>query len=129
MIITCQYIEKELHTNFARKYRRFAGFVDSGYLWDLIITTINDAELMRNIKFCNDVMQIPPVKVFVLAQRATLPELSNSDKQSIGAVFGFIFKDVFGYKNQESISCVVNTIKTASRFYNVEENIIIREDE
>lgn len=129
MIITCQHIERELRTNFAGKYRRFAGFIDSGYLWDLVIKTINDIELMRNIKFCNDIMQIPPIKVFVLAQRPALPELNNSEKQSVGAVFGFIFKDVFGYTDQESVSCVVNTIKTATRFYNAVEDVIIKEGE
>lgn len=129
MIITGRQIENELHTNFSRKYRRFASFIDSGYLWDLVIKTINDAELMKNIKFCNDIMKIPPIKVFVLAQNPALVGLENSEKQALGAVFGFIFKDVFGYTEQESVSCVVNTIKTASRFYNPVEGVIIKEVE
>jgi len=129
MVFTYQNIERELRTNFARKYRRFAGFIDSGDLWDRVIKTINDTELMRNIKFCNDIMQIPPIKVFVMAQGPTLPKLSNSEKQSVGAVFGFIFKDVFGYTKQMSVSCVINTIKTATRFYNADEDIGVMEEE
>lgn len=129
MIITGKDIERELYTNFSTKYRRFSGFIDSGYLWDLVIKTINDVELMKNIIFCNDIMKIPPVKVFVLAQKPALPELKNPEKQAVGAVFGFIFKDIFGYTEQESVSCVVNTIKTASRFYNPIEEVIIEEGE
>jgi hypothetical protein len=129
MIITVKEIERELRANFSTKYRRFSGFIDSGYLWDLVIKTINDAELMKNIKFCNDIMKIPPIKVFVLAQNPALPDLKNPEKQAVGAVFGFIFKDIFGYTEQESVSCVVNTIKTATRFYNPVGEVIIREEE
>lgn len=28
----------------------------------------NDEELMDHIRFCNDVMKIPPIKVFLLAK-------------------------------------------------------------
>ena len=123
IIITCRKIESELYAGFASKYRRFSSFIDSGLLWDLVLQTIRNAEMMRNIKFCNDIMKIPPVKTFVLIHKSQLNDLTNEEKQSIGAVFGFVFKDVFGYTEQESVSCVINTIKTATRFYFEKEDL------
>ena len=117
MIIAHGKIEKELLTGFAPKHKRFSGFIDSGVLWDKVIYTVNDSHLMENIKFCNDVMKIPPVKPFLLANNLENYPMSKEDNQAVGAIFGFIFKDVFGYKNQESMSCRINTIKTASRFF------------
>ena len=117
MIIAHGKIEKELRTGFATKYKRFSGFIDSGVLWDKVIYTVNDSRLMENIKFCNYVMKIPPVKPFLLVNKLENYPMSKEDNQAVGAIFGFIFKDVFGYKNQESMSCRINTIKTASRFF------------
>lgn len=59
---------EEMKKAFAHKYARFAGFVDSGNLWNLCEETLNDEELMDHIRFCNDVMKIPPIKVFLLAK-------------------------------------------------------------
>ncbi len=117
MVINCSLIEQKLKADFRKKYRRFSNFVDSGHLWDRIIEITKDAELMRNIKFCNDVLKIPPVKIFVLVQKSNLPLMSNEEKQFIGAAFGFVFKFVLGYTNQKRISCTVNSVKSASFFY------------
>ena len=117
MIIAYRKIERELRTGFAPKYKRFSGFIDSGVLWDNVVTTVNNSHLMENIKFCNDVMKIPPAKHFLLANKLENYPMTKEDNQAVGAIFGFIFKDIFGYKNQESMSCRINTIKTASRFF------------
>ena len=117
MIIAHGKIENELRTGFSLKYKRFSSFIDSGILWDNVVTTVNNPRLMENIKFCNDVMKIPPVKPFLLANKLESYPMNKEDNQAVGAIFGFIFKDIFGYKNQESMSCRINTIKTASRFF------------
>lgn len=129
MTITGREIERVFRAEFPAKYRRFAGFIDSGELWDRFNATIHDDQLMRNIKFCNDVMLIPPVKVFIMAQKTTLHDLENTEKQTIGAAFGFVFKDIFGYTSQEKVSCVVNTVKSASRFSSPGEEVIIEGEE
>ena len=116
MFIAVQEIEKKLYSGFAVKYRRFANFVDSGPLWTLLLGTVRNAAFMSSIKFCNDFLKIPPVKAFIAIHEQTLGPLSNEDKQSIGAVFGFIFKDIYGYKEQETVSCLINTVRTATRF-------------
>lgn len=128
MVISCAKIEQELRNDFSTRYRRFSSFVDNGDLWDRIIDTVRDVELMKNIVFCNDVMKIPPVKTFIMAQKTPLKDLENDEKQAIGAFFGFIFKDVFKYTGQESVSCVVNTVKTATRFCEPKDKLIIGDE-
>ena len=130
LVFTTRQIETAIYSGFAGKYRRFSKFVDSGNLWTLLLTTIRDAELMRNIKFCNDILMIPPVKVFITVHEASLGDLTNAESQSIGAFFGYLFKHVLGYTGQESVSCIINTIKTATRFYGDidTKSIIIREE-
>lgn len=129
MIITGREIERVFRADFPNKYKRFAGFIDSGDLWDRFSAVIHDVELMRNIKFCNDVLLIPPVKVFILAQQTALHDLENTEKQTLGAAFGYIFKFIFGYTGQEKVSCVVNTVKSASRFSNPVGEVIIEGEE
>lgn len=125
MTITGKEIERVFRADFPKRYKRFSGFIDSGDLWDRFNATIHDDQLMRNIKFCNDVMLIPPVKVFIMAQKTALHGLKNTEKQTIGAAFGFVFKDIFGYTVQEKVSCVVNTVKSASRFSNPGEEVVV----
>lgn len=125
MTITGKEIERVFRADFPKRYKRFSGFIDSGDLWDRFNAAIHDDQLMRNIKFCNDVMLIPPVKVFIMAQKTALHDLENTEKQTIGAAFGFVFKDIFGYTVQEKVSCVVNTVKSASRFSNPGEEVVV----
>ena len=126
MNIDIEEIERKIRYKFPTAYKRFASFIDSGYLWDSVVDVINNAEIMKNIIFCNDVMKIPPVKTHIMILGNSLRELDNNEKQALGAIYGFIFKEIFGYSKQESVSCVINTVKTATRFSNgrkVEFNI------
>ncbi|MCL2188659.1 MAG: hypothetical protein FWC16_04850 [Defluviitaleaceae bacterium] len=111
-----------IHTQFPKKYKAFGDFVDSGELWMLCIGAINDEKLMSHIIFCNDIHQIPPINTFLKARGAsTMRDLTELEKRSMGAFWGFVFKYVFGYRNQKSVAARVNTVKTASYFYDVEE--------
>ena len=56
---------------------------------------------MDRIIFNNDVMQIPPVKTFLMANQAIQPLTNNEEKKAIGAFWGFVFKFVFWYTNQK----------------------------
>lgn len=128
MLICCNELEGRIRTEFPVKYRRFGGFVDSGDLWDEICVVLKDADFLAHLCFCNDVMRIPPVKTHLMYSEfrrgaASGRELTAPEKQSLGAVYGFLFKEVFGYDQQESVSCVINTVKTAARFSGAAEPV------
>ena len=116
-----QDIENEIYQNFAKTYRGAVNFVNSGAIWDFCIETIKNPVLMSNIAFAND-LGIPPVKSLLLIyKRKVNPPAGfqfNADQsRSIGALMGFVFKFVLGYKGQKE-RCKVDEygIKTATRF-------------
>ena len=118
-----QNIVTEIYQDFAKIYRGAATFVDSGAIWDFCIETIKDPVLMSNIAFAND-LEIPPVKSLLLIyKRKVNPvagfEFNANESRSIGALMGFVFKYVLGYKDQKE-RCKVDEygIKTATRFLN-----------
>jgi len=122
-------IEDAIYEGFARTYKAFGDFINSGELWDLCIGAVRDVALMNNIIFCNDIHQIPPVNTFLKAYKADeMPDLAEMEKRSIGAFWGFVFKYVFGYRNQKSVAARVNTVKTATYFYDVADRIEIIAD-
>ena len=117
-------IISEIYGNFARIYKAFGDFVDSGEIWDMCMSAIKDTVLMNNIIFCNDIHQIPPVNTFLKAREANkMRDLTELEKRSIGAFWGFVFKFVFGYRNQKSVAARVNTVKTATYFFDSAERI------
>lgn len=122
---TGNQIEKEIVAGFGKTYKAFGGFADSGELWDACIAAVHDAELMNNIIFCNDVHQIPPVHTFlkVLNRQCDLTEF---EKRSVGAFWGFVFKFVFRYRNQQSVTARVNTVRTATYFFDSSERISVQ---
>ena len=114
-------IVNEIYQDFAKTYRGAANFVDSGAIWDFCIDTIKNPVLMSNIAFAND-LEIPPVKSLLLIYKRTLNPADNfvfsaNESRSIGALMGFVFKFVLGYKDQRE-RCKVDAfgIKTATRF-------------
>jgi len=112
---------RALEKQFSSKYRRFSGFVNGGVLWDKCMEAINDPQLMTHIKFCNDVMRIPPVKTFLMAKHLLNANLTTTDRQALGAVWGFIFKNVWKYSSQKRVSCRICGIQTASLFGKTEK--------
>lgn len=124
MQITADSIKKAIHEDFSKKYKAFGDFIDSGEIWDLCIGALDDTKLINNIIFCNDVHNIPPVNTFLKARGATeMRDLAELEKRSIGAFWGFVFKFVFGYRHQKSVAARVNTVKTATYFYDVADKV------
>ena len=118
MQITADNIKKAIHEDFSKKYKAFGNFINSGEIWDLCIDALDDTKLINNIIFCNDVHNIPPVNTFLKARGAAeIRDLIELEKRSIGAFWGFVFKFVFGYRHQKSVAARVNTVKTATYFY------------
>ena len=81
---------------------------------------------MNNIIFCNDIHKIPPVNSFVKAKQIEQP-LSGQENRSIGAFWGFVFKCVFKYQNQKVVASRVNTIKTATYFFDNVNKVTVKE--
>ena len=118
-------IRREIDDRFSKTYRAFGEFVDSGELWDACIAAVEDVTLLGHIIFCNDIHQIPPVHTFLRANRTIQRDLSETEKRSVGAFWGFVFKFIFGYQGQKSVTARVNTVKTASYFFDSPEEIQI----
>ena len=59
-----EYIINKINNEFTDVYRASSKFKDSGELWNEYINTIKNPDRMNKIIFCNDVLQIPPTKVF-----------------------------------------------------------------
>ena len=114
-------IVNAIEKDFAKTYRGAAKFVDSGAVWDFCLQTIQNPVLMSNIVFAND-LEVPPVKSLLLIyQRQMNPAegfvFNSYESRSIGALMGFVFKFVLGYKDQKE-RCAVNQygIQTSTRF-------------
>lgn len=129
MKVTSSEIINKINSDFSSVYKPFSNFPNSGVLWNECINTVKDAKLLNNIIFCNDVLQIPPVKVFLAAKNISTV-LTDDNKKSIGAFWGFVFKFVFGYRNQKSVSIRINSVKSATYFFDVPQDIeVIYEQE
>lgn len=129
MEVTSSEIINKINSDFSSVYKPFSNFPNSGVLWNECINTVKDAKLLNNIIFCNDVLQIPPVKVFLAAKNISTV-LTDDNKKSIGAFWGFVFKFVFGYRNQKSVSIRINSVKSATYFFDVPQDIeVIYEQE
>jgi hypothetical protein len=124
MEISTNMIKEAIYADFSRIYKAFGDFIDSGEIWDLCMDAVCDVKLMNNIIFCNDIHQIPPTNTFLKARDANaMRDLTELEKRSTGAFWGFVFKFVFGYRNQKNVAARVNTVKTASYFFDVAEPI------
>ena len=126
MTLTSDKIETALRDNFSKIYKAFGDFVDSGEIWELCMGAVHDVTLMNHIIFCNDIHNIPPVNTFLKAKGAAkMRDLSELEKRSIGAFWGFVFKYVLGYRNQKSVAARVNTVKTATYFFDATDKVEI----
>lgn len=123
MQFTTKHIEEKLYEGFSSKYKAFGGFIDSEY-WHRCLAAVRDDVLLGHIIFCNDVLQIPPTHTFLRA-RPMQKELTEFEKRAVGAFWGYVFKFVFGYQSQRSVTTHVNSVRTASYFYGINEPIEI----
>ena len=115
------YIIHEINTGFTSVYRGASSFVNSGAFWDFCIDTIRDPRTMSLIAFAND-LGIPPVRALLRIWECKTPpaadfEFDGHTRQSMGALMGFVFKNVLGYQSQKE-RCQVKQygVQTATRF-------------
>jgi|GEM_PF-6223326 len=100
---------------------------------ELCKKAVQDTRLLNGIIFCNDVLQVPPVKTFVIANKKAIekikvkygePAKDSPVNRCIGAFWGYIFRFILNYDtpiNGVSISLKETngdalTIVTATRF-------------
>ncbi len=118
-------IEK-IYNNFTTEYKSFSKFANSGELWDLCIKTVENTDLLNHIVFCNDIMEIPPVKVFLKANPEIDKISKGFDKKCIGAFWAFVFKNTLNYtQQQENVIIKTKGIKTATRYYKESHDVKI----
>ena len=116
-------ITRAIDAEFTTIYRNASQFVNSGPLWDFCFKTIADPVQMEKIVFAND-LEIPPVKSLLLLYERSLKPKSNfefteTESKCMGALMGFVFKNVLGYTAQKE-RCTVKKygVRTATRFLN-----------
>ena len=134
-------ISRIVEDEFVSVYSHFKEFqTDQQFqnMWKLCMDTVNDRDSMLNIVFCNDMYQIPPVKVFIDINRQELESLKSDKglfddkgclktyvKQSLGAFWGMVFRYGLGYDDR-NVSTVVASkyygVRTASHFIHVQKD-------
>ncbi|MCK8826600.1 hypothetical protein MWH25_02400 [Natroniella acetigena] len=113
-------IKGNLEAGFGSVYKPFSKYQkDSHELWQRGIKIAENKELMNNIIFCNDILEIPPVKVFISLpeNQDLLEELDAYDKKFLGTFFGYIFKHIFEYQNQKQRRINSKIVRSATYYY------------
>ncbi|MEG1254909.1 hypothetical protein [Clostridium sp.] len=127
MEVTTQDILEKIDKEFTIKYKPFSKFKNSGQLWDMCINLVKNPDLLNKLIFANDILNIPPVEVFVSINN-TISEITDYDKKALGAFWGFVFKFVFEYRNQRSKCITTKAIRTATYFYDRPNQIVVKGD-
>ena len=115
--------KENLIAAFEEHYEPFRGFPeDNPEIWNLLLDTATNEELMCGIKFANDYLSVPPVQSFLECRKADLCKILDSDnltlsdqvKRATGAFWGAVFKFVLGYQDQKSIPVTVKNINVSN---------------
>ena len=139
MIITMDEIIQNTCNGFAQKYPQFRDFqANESYFsyWKLCLQTLQDRDLLGHIIFCNDLFNIPPVKTFLCFYTEELvaitgladAKIEDYIKKSIGAFWGYVFKVVFEYTEQKSVSVSLNQkfmVKTATYYTSPQKKLVL----
>lgn len=122
---------KMLADGFGQTYKPFAKYRnEQSELWTKCISTISDNSVLEKIIFCNDIVRLPPVKVFLCLH----PEITESkkltayDKKFLGGFFSYIFTVIFCYKLKKQVGINNPCIRTALYFYDRTDDIVIVPD-
>lgn len=99
--------EKFIIDDFVITYKGTTNFCDSEY-FKAFYDSLDDKELYSHIVFNNDVMEIPPILTFVKYRQSIGDELfgksmGKTDKRCLGACFGYLFRNILGYKRPVSV--------------------------
>jgi len=139
MIITTDEIVQSASAGFSEKYPHFKEFqTNEAYFpyWRLCVQALQDRDLLGHIIFCNDLFGIPPMKTFLCYFAQNLVEITGRPdallddyvKKSIGAMWGYVFKNIFSYAGQKSVSVSLNKmfmLKTATCYTQPQKKLVL----
>jgi len=106
---------------FKKTYRGTEVFCETKY-FKKFQELLKNKDLLDKIRFINDYLKIPPVKVFITYYRDFFnEEMKSAEKQGLGACFGYLYRFVYGgYEAEQTwVGDSITTIKTASYFKNI----------
>ncbi len=129
MLIKSEDIINKIENEFLNVYAPYTKFTKTKY-YDYCLKTIRNEKLMYTIIFNNDQLGIAPVKTFLLAYPEFNEEdfTNDEDKKGLGALFGFVFKNIFKYNSQKKNLVNYKNVKTATRYLDPVETIeVVRE--
>lgn len=108
--------------DFMIVYKGTTNFCESAY-FKAFYESLSYEELYKHLIFCNDVLEIPPIEAFVKYRQKQGDKLfcepmSKTDKRCLGACFGYLFKNLLGYKAAVSkwVGEPLTQIRNASYF-------------
>lgn len=116
-IDTNSFLERQ--SDFLSKYKGKTSFVNESKYYKYFVESLDDKKLYNHIFFCNDVLHLPPIYVFVKFYKDFFTEeMTANEKRGLGACFGFLFQVMLGYKDAKSVWVGEETtgIKNASYF-------------
>jgi len=136
------YVVQQITDGFVGAYPHFKEFQERddyrGY-WSKCVESVMDRDFLVCVIFCNDMFAIPPVKTFLTYYREDCIALTGDKqarldtfvKRGIGAFWGMVFKFVFGYTEQKSVSVSMNEyfmVKTASVYAGKPKGLTIEDN-
>lgn len=105
---------------FKEKYRGIDKFCETHYFEFFLKAYNENQKLFEHIKFANDVLEVPPIKTFILYYRDSFNEvMTSSEKQGLGACFGYLYRFIYegNYKpTQTWVGDKITGIKSGSVF-------------
>lgn len=124
-------IVKMIEDGFKLVHKPFAKYQhEQTELWQKCISTISDYNILEKMIFCNDILKIPPSKVFLCVALSDneANKLTACDKKFIGSFFAYMFGTIFFYQSKKRISLNNPNFKSAMYFYERSEMINILPD-
>jgi hypothetical protein len=104
--------------DFCVRYRGTREFCDSVYFYQFL-KFLEDELLVEKVKFANDVLDVPPVQTFIKIYRdffteqlkkEPLGKMRASDKQGLGACFGYLYRFIYN-ENYQPVQAWVGDVK------------------
>lgn len=85
--------------DFLNIYKGKRKFVNESEYFAIFLDSLNnDKKLFEHIRFCNDILSIPPIYAFVKYHQNRFNRvMSVAEKQGLGACFGYLFQNIWGY--------------------------------
>jgi hypothetical protein len=103
----------DVKDGFAMRYKANGDFLVTESLYRTrLFEALQDVELMKHIRFCNDFLAMPPLLAYLKYCKKMNIELPRVDdekaRKNIGSWWGFVFRLGFGYQNAVNKSIELN---------------------